>query len=111
VTRRADGLDLWTWQRLIRSSRLTRNARLIGLVLALRLDFATLEGWPAIATLAADAGSGRTSVKDGLRELRSAGYVVVTYRGRRGHNRSNVFRATCPVYRRLPDRSVEDPAF
>lgn len=70
----------------IRDSTLHKHATAVAHALISRAQAKQEEGWvcwPSVGRLAADTGIGRSSVKVGLRALRSAGLVTWTSGGTR----------------------------
>jgi GntR family transcriptional regulator len=102
------------WREMIRDSRsLSSSARSVGQALATRMDWKTFQCWPGKETIARDSGLSKSSVKRGLRELRKAGYLWITYRrGSDGLNLTNVYTARRPPWKdvaRVESTLANDP--
>lgn len=83
-------------RRIARSRRLSPKAHLVAHTIGLHLNWKTLKAWPAVGTIAAESGLSPRSVQRAVLELKRAGLLWVTYRGKRPSNLSNVYRAVVP---------------
>ena len=96
------------WGRLVRASRLSAAAKVVGWAIAERVNRSTGEAFPGIATIKSDAGLSRDTVVRAIKELQQAGLLAVL-RGRRineiGKRISNLYTLTIPRTVRSSDRS------
>jgi DNA-binding transcriptional regulator YhcF (GntR family) len=90
------------WPRLLRRSRLSKTARLVGFVIATYLNAAG-ECWPSVATIAKGAGVSESTVHRAIRELRRSGYLWVTFR----RQETSIYRAKRPEW--LPANEEKSP--
>lgn len=104
-----DGYDRWAFERAVRQSTLTPNARLVALVLATRVPRDT-GAWALLSrTLAADSGLGRASVFKALRELEDRGFLLCHRRSGATGRRASIFQLKHPksATRTLPKICAE----
>ena len=68
-------------RKIWRDRELTYGDRLVGVILATYLNRRSFQAWPSIATIQAETGMSRMSVKRAIKQLSARGHFTMVQRG------------------------------